>query len=606
MKLVFLVLVLFSVQAYSYVISKTESGSDIRWTKSSTNLDLHINAQPFGTAVGNISKIESESIIQNSIEQWNTVSTYKINPIYTSSTPLLGTSKTLSYSNDSRYFGSGVVAVTRISYNATSGDISAADILINGNGSGSNSIYTTSKSSSSNNQFYLGDVVTHELGHFFGLSHSEHINSSMVFSIFKGQHTIHSDDIAGIYDLYDIETNTGEISGRVITGNSIPVFGVKVTAISTISGDPVQSQLTNGSGEYLFKNLSLNDSYYIMVSPYLNLSNISSTTSDGSQYYSTPKYNFCSQNDFKVSFYTQCGPRSKSIPQTFYLDATTTTLNVGDVTIRCDENINSIYYSKKFESVDRSFELNDNTNQSSFLFTGIFSDSEIAVGDSGPGDEFSIDLTGIDTEDFTASAYKLRIKLLSSGINSGMGLKVVTQRGDDVSSQTHLATTDDTGKTITDFEINLALSATTANNTFSIKVYPVTLSSTQKYEIFSSESSLTNNSSQYVLNAQVGMSINSIFVPLNTLDSYPYEDNSSCTEGEANYTVAAHTSLTSAINNAEQLPVDEDIAGVSCGTIDIDDDSNSSGMGSFIVGFLLILLSTAVPRSNNSISRFRL
>jgi hypothetical protein len=611
MKIICFIFLLYSTQVFAYVISKTESGNNIKWTKSNTTLDLFINPTPLGYATSGISKTQAQSIIQESVDEWNLISKYQINPIYTATLPVRGTSKTLSFSSDERYFGSGVVAVTRLSYNATSGDISSADILLNESYVLSNGIkysrvdFTDSKSSSSGSKFYIGDVVTHELGHFFGLSHSEHTSSSMIFSIFKGQHSIHADDIAGLYDLYEVDKTNAGISGRVIAGNSIPIFGVRVTAISTISGDAVQSQLTDESGEFNFKNLALGDSYYVMVSPYKNLSNISSVSSEGSKYYSTPKYNFCSQNDFKASFYMQCGPRSKSKPQAFYLNGSNPTLDIGDVTVRCDENVDSLYYSKKFEATERAFELNDNTDKTSFLFSGIFSDLEITNGLAGLGDEFSIDLTGINTSGVDASAFKLRLKILTTGIDSAMGLQIVTKRSDEGTYQTFSATTDSTGKTITDFEINLFLSSTTSNNLFSIKVYPIKLSDTEKYEIFSTTTALSNNSSQYILNAQVGYSVGSVFTPLNPIDSYPYEDNSTCTEGEASYTVAAHTSLTSSVNNAQQLPVDEDIAGVSCGTIDIDDDSNSGGMGSFIVGIFLILLLTSIPNLNNQVRELK-
>lgn len=598
MKITFILLLALVQNVYGYVHSKTQIGDNVKWTKANRTLDFYVNPNPVGFATSSINSTDVESIVNESVNEWNSISKYKLSTNFTTSLPPMGTSKTLSFSSSSEYFGSGVLAVTRLTYNATSGDISAADILINDSPYNFTSL-TKDKSDSSHSRAYLGDIITHELGHFFGLSHSEHIHSSMIYSVFKGQYSIHSDDEAGILDLYDVNQRLGEISGRVIGGNDIALFGVRVTAISTISGGAVQAQLTNELGEFNFKNLSLNDSYYIMVSPYKNLENISSTDASSSRYYSTAKYNFCSQKDFKETFYTQCGPRSKSIPQTFYLESNTQSIDVGDITIRCDENINTDYYANKFKSDDRTFELNDNTNKTSFLFNGLFLESEIDASITGEGDDFSIDLSGMTLDGVDPSTYKLRLKFETASIGSGIDLYVVTKRLDQVEFSNTTSIDDIIGKKQTDFFIDLPLSSNSNDNVFEIKIYPVSFTQTELYEIFSTPSTLVNNSSQYIMNAQVGIETNGSFIPLNPLDSYPYEDNSTCTEGDPQYTVSAYTSLSSSSNIS--LADDEDIVGISCGTIDIDDDSNSSGMGSLVIGIMLMFTFCSATRLKHQI-----
>ena len=84
--------------------------------------------------------------------------------------------------------------------------------IINGSITNPNT-FTDDKSVSGGYYAYLGDVLSHEMGHFLGLGHSEVFGSTMIFSVFKGQHTIHNDDIAGLDHLYS-HLNKG---GRIFT-----------------------------------------------------------------------------------------------------------------------------------------------------------------------------------------------------------------------------------------------------------------------------------------------------------------------------------------------------------------------------------------------------
>ena len=582
-------LYLISTFAYSYVKSKTETGNDIKWSSSSSSINIYVNPVVSGYDTTTV-----QSILATSISDWNTYSSYTLNPVYTTTIPT-NADASIQFTTDSDW-GSGVVGVTEKTSNIVTGNILSAHIKIFS--SNYSTTLSTDPTQSSGSYAYIGDVVTHEIGHLFGLTHSEHIGASMYFAVTKGQSSLHTDDIAGLRDIYNITSTSGSLSGRVIVANSLPVFAARVTAISTVTGEAIQSQLTGEDGTFSFENLSLNDSYYIMVSPYRLVDNIVGYGEYASEYYSTIKSNFCNFENFKPTFYTKCGPRSKSIPQSFYLDSDTDSIAVGDITVRCDENLNVEYYSKKFETSDREFELNPDGESASVIFNGIFSDSEVTLGNAGQGDEYSLDLSNIDTGSNSPSSYSLRLNFLSTGINSNMDFEVQVKRSDVSGYTTYQSSTDSTGKTITDLEIDLALSSTASNNIYSIIVYPTSLSSTEEQEIFSSATDLINDSNIYVFTAQVGTISGDSFTPLEPLDSYPYEDNSLCSEGEANYTVAANKTLSSTLNNAEQLPLDDDIQGVSCGTIDIDNDSNSSGMMSFVLGLFLILLLNSLSKFN--------
>jgi hypothetical protein len=594
--LIFILLSWFSV-ANAYVISKTESGKNIKWNASSNQILVYVNPIPVNNDITlDITDSELEAlgltsteyisqrmydIISESIGQWNTISPYEIVPRfrdYNSNNSEVSTNS-FRFTDDFSYFGAGVIAITSIGYNAETGDILNADVLVNQYSSKAINL-TLNKALSGDSNAYLGDVITHEFGHFLGLSHSEVINSSMIYSIFKDQHTIHSDDIAGVRKNYE-EVENGSLKGRVIAGDSVPVFGVHVQAISTQTNDVIQSQLTDGDGNFFLENLSLDDSYYIMVSPVRNLASLS-------EYYKNINNQICFQDNFRSTFYSKCGPRSKSRPQAFYLDSNTDYINVGDVTIRCDENLNTQYFGNKFKTADRKFELLQNYYDTNLIFNGFFTDDEVDEGLAGKGDEFSLDLTQLDAGNLSLDTLMVNIDLNATGLGSNYEFYVYTKRSDEISFTLHNSTYDTTGKKLTDLNLQLVLSSSSSLNSFDIKIYPKSLSSTEAYEIFSSPNVLTNENNIYSLSASVGYYLGSEFYPLNKFDSYPYDDNKSCSEGTVTHASTPYIPLSSSLGDAAQPDVNEDI-GISCGTIDIDNGSNSGGMGSFVIGLFAIL-----------------
>ncbi len=93
----------------------------------------------------------------------------------------------------------------------------------------------------------------------------------------------------------------------------------------------------------------------------------------------------------------------------------------------------------------------------------------------------------------------------------------------------------------------------------------------------------------YSISASVGEVLGQDYNLLNRFDSYPYEDNSTCLEGNVTYTSKPYIPLSSVSSDAAQSE-DENDLGISCGTIDIDDNSNSSGGASFLIGLIFMIL----------------
>lgn len=604
MKKLVLFLTLFTLSAHAYVISRTETGAKIKWNRSNKELKLVVNPTPVDDDItldittnqlNSLSLTETQylaqrfmEIVDEGAEEWNKYSPYTITPSYQSFSTfsLNDLENNLVFTNNFNFFNAGVLAITSISYEADDGTINSADILINQ--SFNNYIdFTVSESQSAKDEAYLGDIMTHELGHFLGLAHSEVINSSMVFSVFKNQHTIHEDDINGVLKNYGLTYIDGSIEGSVKSDTGSPILGAHVKLISVNDNSVAQSVLTDEDGKFLFDNVDNSKSYSIMVVPIKNLESLP-------DYYKNVKTDYCSGSDFVPSFFQTCDGRGKSRPQVFHLGDSTDYLDVGEVTIRCDENMDSEYLASKLYTEPEFYELNQKYQQYNYNFSGIFFDDELYSSQSaaltgGEGDRLLVDLSDISI----ASGDVLRLSIMTTALGSNYEILTKVKRVDSTEVG-YIGGTDETDKKLTDYSINLNLSSTSSNNIFEITLLPIKLvdiigsfeDDTKSYEIFSTPADLKNSNNLYFLNMSLGRSSSGTFVAYREPDTFPYEDNASCLEGTLSYSADVFTPLSSVrINAADNL---DDQGVFSCGTIDIDDDS--SGPQSFLLGLLAIIL----------------
>ncbi|MAZ48760.1 MAG: hypothetical protein CME65_09360 [Halobacteriovoraceae bacterium] len=587
------IILIFSQAASAYVISRADSGAEVKWRRSNKNLTLFVNPAPASTdieldisnsSLNSLGMSESEyitfrmmEIVEEATSEWNSISSYSLNPVYnTSGTASFSDSaNSIIFTNDFSFFSSGVLAVTVLSFNSTSGTINSGDILINQ--SVSNFVeLTVDETESSLDKAYLGDIITHELGHLLGLSHSEVVGSSMTFSVFKNQHTLHSDDHAAINHSYGQNNYSGLIQGQVVADNGDGVFGAHVQLISLINNEVVQGQLTDENGDFSFEVEDSNESYSLLVSPVKYLTALP-------DYYQNVKTDYCNQEVFVPSFFQGCGGRSKSRPQQLSPESLGGTIDLGVVTIRCDENLSSPYLANKYTDNNAPIDLQLYNGQTNASFVGMFLSSEISKGISGDGDQFEFDLS-----DVNATGDVLRVSVMSTGLGSNFSLITDVTQGSASTVRT-TALTDETGKLITDYEIDFNLSNDTSENTFMITIYPQQLTTSQSYEILSSPNELANSNNLYHLVVSVGSYVSGEFVPTQIIDSYPYEDNNNCLEGTLSHNSQPYTPLSTAADDA----LGSESAAFSCATIDIDPgDDGPTGPMSFVIGLMLAVMLT--------------
>lgn len=199
-----------------------------------------------------------------------------------------------------------VIALTQVWYDTDTQEILEVDIVFNDlNYDFSANAQDTSgfgSGSGVGGKVFLENVVTHELGHAFGLSHSGGLQSTMLFLEAPEQAHLGCDDQVGIRANYpaDIVSLGGGISGRVVSSQGVAVFGAHVSAISRRRGTVLASAITDSSGNYTIRALEPG-TYYLMVEPYYA----------GAQalppHYGSINSNFCGGQEFGRSFLTDSG-----------------------------------------------------------------------------------------------------------------------------------------------------------------------------------------------------------------------------------------------------------------------------------------------------------
>lgn len=217
-KLFLLFSLLIPSLVFSYTINRGNYGEELYWPNP--NQILYLN-----TANSSLISSSNLSTILNSSK--NEFSSYgaSLSSIVTTGNAANGRNDVYFTSSSSVFTGSSILGVTKVSFEQSSGVIIEADILIN------DSVFFTSIAGSGN---YIGDVLTHELGHFLGLGHSQVHGSTMFYSLSNGQYTLDHDDISGVEHLYS--SSSSEITGTVVGGSGIGVFGAHVQAISASTG----------------------------------------------------------------------------------------------------------------------------------------------------------------------------------------------------------------------------------------------------------------------------------------------------------------------------------------------------------------------------------
>ena len=460
-KIAFILFFIFFVgNAWSYGLLRTSYGARVQWPGNNSQQKVYLSPEnSHGISEENI-----KDVFNASIAQWNALGNIQASIIV-----IDGSSGTRSrparndayFSSNPVFFsGSGVLAVTQITFRERDGTILESDIIVkditlaNDFLRGVNFVMTQNDF----NNPYIGSVITHELGHFLGLGHSQVVESTMFYVNRRGQHQVIEDDRAGIQELYGKQGSWGSIFGNVIggkQGETVGILGSHIKVISMKKGRVVAGGFGNSDGSFSIPGLSLDDTYYLYVEPSKNTEAIP-------RFYSTAKRDFCNnRSSYEGSFYQSCNSSETGYPQGIALTKSQTNSSVGNITIRCGLDTPVEYRNNKGDEFDIPVVNSDLLGNT---FVGTFDGVEVQNQDP---DVINIDLK---TFDVPSSNYYLELKAVFQSLYSKVKMDIRVE-GDEYDN-TFTATTDNYGNPNLDIIARVPLDIVPSLNDFTLTVTP--------------------------------------------------------------------------------------------------------------------------------------
>jgi len=257
--------------AYQFVESITPDGETVllKWGPDNIPVVYHVNnSQP-----GDMSLDAAVTAIQTSFDTWQSIESASITFQYgglTSAEPFVFFDfiSTLGFLTDPELEGSGILGATNWVFFTQTGEIAESDIFFN------DFFHWSVSPNGTPGRYDFQSTVTHEIGHFLGLGHSNTMvmeTTGLRRTVVEGSAMMNpfaypagniigriplADDIAGVSVIYPdrgFNAATGTISGEV-TKNGQAVFGAYVDAYNPFT-DELIGIFTDRDGNYSLAGL---------------------------------------------------------------------------------------------------------------------------------------------------------------------------------------------------------------------------------------------------------------------------------------------------------------------------------------------------------------
>lgn len=564
---------LFFSNLHAYVNNRTNSDAIIHWPGNVSTVDIFLN--PLNTQGYLPAQIQSQ--VDNAIAEWNGKSKITLRKNTTAGTHQDGLNEIYFSDNqtDQNIFnGTAVVGVTQVSFKEASGEILEADILIN-----DDFVFSTDV----NDVNYLGNVITHEIGHFLGLGHGQVTGSTMIYTLSRGQSKISNDDAAGVYAIYPTgDLNKAALSGRVVGGpREIGIFAAQVQAISLSTGKVAGAAISENDGTFKINGLKKDDQYYLYTAPTIQVAL--------PKRYDSARYDFCnSSKNYRGSFFQACGSSFEGFPQSVKLNSAN--LNVGNITIRCGLDVPVSYMAVK-NITPGTFDLQDNASPDvGNSFVGFFSTAE---RNNSSVDYFRMNYSNIDWNVFSPTDnFFIELKIINQALNSTFKGSVSIKRNSSVTAVSPKYIREVDGWLDLETIVRIPIDRSNpSDNDFEISVTPDSIELPSfslpylKDDYFPASSNFEDSLSFYLVSASLVKSDGLGGYALVSAKNTQLSDNSLCTDAPNTY---ALTNFTLNGNNAGTSDRKKG-GGIGCGSVDFD-PKNDKGSGGFFVGLLFSLL----------------
>lgn len=564
----------------AYVQNRTQTDSLIHWLNSVSILDVYAN--PSNSQA--ISANDVSEIVAASVAQWNGKSRISIRQNSTPTTNTDGLNE-IYFSSDPSVFagGTAVVGVTQVFFKNTSGEILEADILLN-----DKFPFSTTKT----NANFLGNVISHELGHFLGLGHGQVPGSTMFYALSRGQSELSDDDKAGVFSIYPTPgvITKGSLNGKIVGGRSLTaVFGAQVQAISLKTGRIAGASFTDVDGSFSVAGLDRSDQYFIYTNP-ISVVGLPSR-------YSNARFDYCdSSKKYRGSFFQSCGASGEGYPQAIKLNSAN--VSVGNVTIRCGLDVPVDYIQNK-EGASTVFDLHSGVDSGlGNSFVGFFSAQDI---ENENIDYFKIGYSGINWSNLSVVGdLYVELKVLNQSFYSPFKAKVAVKRSGVTTAVSSNYIEESDGflnlETIVRIKINRVNSS---DNDFEISVRPESIESLTsglnpelfKKDFFPAGSFFEDPLYFYLVTASI--------VEKTGVDTYTHvayknqitTDNSSCPDANNTYALTNY----SATGSTSASPKKKE-NGLACGSVDMSGGSGN-GPGGFFIGLIFSLILCSLTSS---------
>lgn len=564
----------------AYVQNRSANDGLVHWTSTVSTLDVFVNT----TNIQSIAAGDITSQVATSIAEWNGKSRITIRQ-NTSPTSNQENVNEIYFSTDPTMFanGSGVVGITQVSFKNQTGEMIEADILINDGFTFSTDI---------NDSNYLGNVITHEMGHFLGLGHSQVPGSSMFYALTQGQSLIADDDKAGVYSIYPTgDATKGSLTGKIVGGKSlVSVFGAHVQAISLKTGRIAGSSISDLDGTFSIEGIDRDDQYYIYTKP-IELIGLPSR-------YNNVRFDYCnSSKQYRGSFFQSCGSSGEGYPQAVKLNAST--VSTGNITIRCGLDVPVEYIQNK-DQTPAVFNLQSNVNSGTGnAFVGYFSTQD---AEDSKVDYFKIGYSGIDWETIAplSTNLALELKILNQSFFSPFKANVTFKRGTTTTAVTPEYVQEADGalnlETIIRIPINRVVSS---DNDFEISVTPEIMTSEEfpsslpftKEDYFPASSYFEDSMYFYLATASIVKDNGNGTYTQVAYKNQVTTDNSSCPDAVNTYALTTYTAT-----GTPAAPAKKKESGIACGTVDMS-GGPGNGPGGFFIGLIFSLILSSLTSS---------